>query len=206
MNLKIYPKSPAPRHISILKDILLKDGLIIIPTDSVYAIACGANQPNALKRLIELKGTTLEKSNFSFLFSSLAMVGAYTKPISKDHFKLMNRLLPGPFTFILQSNPQVTKIFPGRKTLGIRIPDNNIPLQLIEELGFPLITTSVHDTDDILEYTTDPELIMRNWEDRVDMIVDGGYGNNEPSTVLDCTNETVTMIRQGIGEIEETKL
>lgn len=203
MKLKIYPKSPAPRHINILKETLDDGGLIIIPTDSVYAIACASNNPDAIKKLASLKNTTVEKSNFSLLFSDLAMVSEYAKSISKDHFKIMNRLLPGPFTFILQSNGTISKIFPGRKTIGIRIPNHNIPINLIEELGVPLIVTSVHDNDEILDYTTDPEVISGNWEGKVDIIVDGGYGNNEPSTVLDCSTETITMIRQGIGELEE---
>ncbi len=203
MKLKIYPKNPAQRHILQIKDVLLKGGLVIIPTDSVYAVACSADQPKAIKKLAQLKGGDSDKSNLSFLFSDLSMIAGYTKPIQKDHYKLMNRLLPGPFTFILPSNGLTNKIFPQRKTIGIRIPENNIPLFLIREMGIPLITTSVHDNDQILEYTTDPKIIIRNWEGKVDMIVDGGYGNNEASTVLDCTGEGITMIRQGIGEIDE---
>jgi tRNA threonylcarbamoyl adenosine modification protein (Sua5/YciO/YrdC/YwlC family) len=203
MKLRMYPKSPAPRHIAILKETLMNGGLIIIPTDSVYAIACAADQPDAIKKMAELKGNSTDPSHFSLLFSDLAMVSEYAKPISKDHYKIMNRVLPGPFTFILPSNGNINKIFPGRKTMGVRIPDNNVPLYIIRELGLPLITTSIHDNDALLDYTTDPELIIRNWEGKVDIIVDGGYGNNEPSTVLDCTGEGVTMIRQGIGELDE---
>lgn len=203
MKLKIYPKSPAPRHISMLKEVLEKGGLVIIPTDSVYAIACAANQPKAIKKLSQLKGNKVDSSNLSFLFSDLSMVSEYTRALNKDHFKIMNRVLPGPFTFILPSSSTVKRIFPNKKTIGVRIPDNNIPLALIKELGIPLISTSLHDEDEILEYTTDPELIAKNWEGRVEMIVDGGYGNNEPSTVLECSDEGITMIRQGIGEIEE---
>lgn len=203
MKLKIYPKSPAPRHIAMLKEVLEKGGLIIIPTDSVYAIACAANQPKAIKKLSQLKGNKVDASNLSFLFSDLSMVSEYTRSVNKDHFKIMNRVLPGPFTFILPSSASVKRIFPNKKTIGVRIPDNNIPLSLIQLLGIPLITTSLHDEDEILEYTTDPELIAKNWEGRVEMIVDGGYGNNEPSTVLECSEEGITMIRQGIGEIED---
>ncbi len=202
MKLKMYPKSPAPRHIHILKETLLKGGVIIIPTDSVYAIACAADQPKAIKKMAQLKGN-IEASHFSLLFADLNMVSEYTKPITKDHFKLMNRVLPGPFTFILSSNSKINRIFPARKTIGVRIPDHNIPLSIIRELGIPLITTSVHDNDEVLDYTTDPELIIHNWEGKVDIIVDGGFGNNEPSTVLDCTNDGITMIRQGIGELDE---
>ncbi len=203
MKIRIYPKSPAPRHISLIKEALMNGGLVIIPTDSVYAIACAANQPEAIKKLAELKGISADKTNLSFLFSDLAMVSEYTKPIDKDHFKIMNRVLPGPFTFIVASNGLVEKIFPGKKTIGIRIPDNNVPLLVVKELGIPLITTSVHDDDEIVEYTTDPDLISQKWEGKVDLIADGGYGNNEPSTVLECTKSGITMIRQGIGEVDE---
>jgi len=203
MRVKIYPKSPAPRHISMLRETLENGGLIIIPTDSVYAIACAANQPEAIKKLASLKSTSVEKANFSFLFADMSMIGDYAKPITNYHFKLMNRVLPGPFTFIIPSNGGVSKIFPNRKTIGIRIPNNNIPRLLIEELGIPLITTSIHDDDKLIDYTTDPEIIEKNWGNKVDVIVDGGYGNNEPSTVLECTSEGITMIRQGIGELDE---
>jgi len=201
MNLRMYPKSPAPRHITILKETLQKGGVIIIPTDSVYALVCAANQPEAIKKMAQLKGT--DPSHFSLLFSDLTMVSEYSKQLNKDHYKLMNRVLPGPFTFILQANGELQKIFPGRKTMGVRVPSNNIPQFLIKELGVPLITTSIHDDDALIDYTTDPELIARNWEGKVDVIVDGGFGNNEPSTVLDCTDDGITMIRQGIGELDE---
>lgn len=201
MNLRMYPKSPAPRHIAILKETLSNGGVVIIPTDSVYALVCAANQPDAIKKMSVLKKA--DPTHFSLLFSDLAMVSEYSKPLNKDHFKIMNRLLPGPFTFILQSNNELQKIFPGRKTMGVRIPSNNIPQFLIAELGVPLITTSIHDDDTLLDYTTDPELIARNWEGKVDVIVNGGFGNNEPSTILDCTDQGITMIRQGIGELDE---
>lgn len=203
MKLRIYPKSPAPRHISQIAEVLNRGGLVIIPTDSVYAVACAANHPKAIEKLAQLKLNS-DKNSLSFLFSSLSMVGEYSKPVSKDHFKLMNRVLPGPFTFILNANQAVQRIFPHRKTIGIRIPDHPLPLEVIEAINFPLITTSVHDQDDVSEYTTDPELISKNWEGKVDLIVDGGYGHNEPSTIIDCTSDTITMIRQGIGEIEES--
>ncbi len=201
MNIRMYPKSPAPRHIAILKETLDNNGLIIIPTDSVYALVCSSEKPEAIKKMALLKGC--DPSHFSLLFSDLAMVSDYSKPINKDHYKLMNRVLPGPFTFILQANGNLQKIFDGRKSLGARIPSNNIPLILIKELGAPLICTSIHDDDALIDYTTDPELIIRNWEGKVDVIVNGGYGNNEPSTILDCTDGGITMIRQGIGELDE---
>lgn len=202
MKLRIYPKSPAPRHISQIAETLRNGGLVILPTDGVYAITCAANQPKAIEKLSKLK-TNRDNQQLSFLFSDLAMVSDYTKPVTKDQYKLMNRVLPGPFTFILNSGGPVHKIFPHRKTIGVRIPDHQIPLGVIHEMGIPLLTASVHDQDDLIEYTTDPELIIRNWEGRADLIVDGGYGNLEPSTVIDCTTDTITMIRQGIGEIDE---
>lgn len=202
MKLRIYPKSPAPRHIHQIVEVLSKGGLVILPTDGVYAIACAADQPKAINTLAQLKSNQ-DKNNLSFLFSDLAMVGVYSRPIGKDHYKLMNRVLPGPFTFILNAGAQVQKIFPQRKTLGVRIPDHLIPLSVIKEIGIPLITTSVHDNDEWFDYTTDPEIIANNWEGKVDLIVDGGYGNIEPSTIIDCTTDTITMIRQGIGEIDE---
>lgn len=202
MKLRIYPKSPAPRHISHIVDTLSQGGLVILPTDGVYAIACAADQPKAIEKLSALKANK-DNHQLSFLFSDLSMLGEYIKPVNKDQYKLMNRVLPGPFTFILNSGGAVNKIFPQRKTIGVRIPDNMVPVSVIREMGIPLLTASVHDDDEWLEYTTDPELITRNWEGKVDLIVDGGYGNLEPSTIIDCTTDTITMIRQGIGEIDE---
>lgn len=203
MKLKVFPKSPAPRHITQVCDVLRSGGLIVLPTDSVYAFACAANQPEGVKKLAALRNIPLEKANFSFIFSDLSMLPEYSRQVSNDAFKLMKRLLPGPFTFILHAGHSVTKIIPQKKTIGIRVPNNMIPRELVRELGAPLLTTSVYDEDAILEYTTDPELIASRWEKQVDLVVDGGYGHNEASTVLDCTGSEVVMIRQGLGELEE---
>ncbi|MBE2247814.1 MAG: threonylcarbamoyl-AMP synthase [Candidatus Competibacteraceae bacterium] len=203
MKIKMYPKSPAPRHVQQAVDVLKEGGVIIIPTDSVYAFACMSTHPNAIKRMAEIKGISVEKANFSFVFSDLSMLGDYARLVSNDAFKLMKRLLPGPFTFILNAGQAVTKMIPSKKTIGIRLPDNKIPVELVRELGVPILTTSVYDDDSILEYTTDPDVIADKYEKIVDLVIDGGFGHNEPSTVLDCSGSEVVLIRQGIGEIEE---
>jgi len=203
MKIKMYPKSPAPRHVQQAVDVLKEGGVIIIPTDSVYAFACMSTHPNAIKRMAEIKGISVEKANFSFVFSDLSMLGDYARLVSNDAFKLMQRLLPGPFTFILNAGQAVTKMIPSKKTIGIRLPDNKIPVELVRELGVPILTTSVYDDDSILEYTTDPDVIADKYEKIVDLVIDGGFGHNEPSTVLDCSGSEVVLIRQGIGEIEE---
>lgn len=204
MKLKAFSKNPAPKHIDQIADILNNSGLVIIPTDGVYAFACRADKPQAIEKLSAVKGQDFNPSKLSFVFSDLSQVGAYTKPLTNATFKLMNRLLPGPFTFILNADNKVGKIFPGKKSIGIRIPQHEIPLSLVRSMGTPILTTSVHDDDEIIEYTTDPEKISAKWENKVDLVVDGGYGNNEPSTVLDCTGKELTMIRQGIGQLEES--
>lgn len=203
MKIKMYPKSPAPRHVQQAVDVLKEGGVIIIPTDSVYAFACMSTHPNAIKRMAEIKGISVEKANFSFVFSDLSMLGDYARLVSNDAFKLMKRLLPGPFTFILNAGQAVAKMIPSKKTIGIRLPDNKIPVELVRELGVPILTTSVYDDDSILEYTTDPDVIADKYEKIVDLVIDGGFGHNEPSTVLDCSGSEVVLIRQGIGEIEE---
>jgi len=203
MKLKVYPKAPAPRHIEQICEVLKAGGIVVLPTDSVYSFACSSDHPDAIKKLAGLKGISVEKANFSFVFSDLSMLASFSKQLSNDAYKLMNRLLPGPFTFILNASSHVGRIIPGKKTIGIRVPDNHVPRELVKALGVPLLTTSVYDDDAILEYTTDPEQIADRWESEVDMVVDGGFGHNEPSTVLDCTGSEVVMIRQGIGELEE---
>lgn len=203
MRLKVYAKSPAPRHISQIVDILKIGGIVIIPTDSVYSFAVDSGNPAAVKKLAALKGIPVERANFSFVFPDLSMLADYTKQVNNNVFKIINRLLPGPFTFILHASSSVGKMIPNKKTIGIRIPDNEISLALVRELGRPVLTSSVYDEDTILEYTTDPGLIADRHENEVDLVVDGGFGHNEASTVLDCTGEEIIMIRKGLGEIEE---
>ncbi|HQO50604.1 MAG TPA: L-threonylcarbamoyladenylate synthase [Bacteroidales bacterium] len=202
MLLKIYPENPSPRHIKMVVDCLKSGGLVIFPTDTVYGLGCSINQPKAVDRIALLKGIKKEKANFSFIFNNLSMLSDFTRPIGNDIFKMMKRNLPGPFTFILESNSNIPKIFQNKKkTIGIRIPDEPIIQTIIEELGHPVMTTSILDDDKMLEYTTDPELIFEDYENIVDLVIDGGYGNNVPSTVVDCTGEDWIIVRQGMGEL-----
>jgi tRNA threonylcarbamoyl adenosine modification protein (Sua5/YciO/YrdC/YwlC family) len=199
----IHPDNPDSRKIRLVVDILNKGGIIIYPTDSVYSLGCSLQKKRAIEKLAQLKGIKLKKANFSIICSDLSHLADYTKPIDRSTYKLLNKNLPGPFTFILTASSQIPKLFDtNRKTIGIRIPDNNIVKAIIEELGHPLVTTSLHDEDDIIEYTTDPSLIEEKWEKLVDGIVDGGYGNNIASTVVDLSDGDVEIVRQGIGELE----
>ncbi len=203
MLTKVYSKAPAPRHIDQIVQVLQEDGLVILPTDSVYCFAVSAHSKLGRERLAALKGKPVEKANLSFMLSDLTSLGTYAKKVSNPVYALMNRLLPGPFTFILQASAEVEKMMPGRKTIGIRVADHKIPAQIIAELGHPLLTMSVHHEDEILAYATDPEEIYRLFADKADLIVDGGFGHNEASTILDCTGTEVVVIRQGIGALEE---
>lgn len=180
----------------------LKDGgVIIFPTDTIYALGCDILRPRAIDRIAQIKGIRKEKANFSFLCHDLSQLSDYTKPISNEVFKLMKSTLPGPFTYILNANNNVPNIFQSKKkTVGIRIPDNKIPLQIIRELGNPIMSTSVHDEDEIIEYSTDPGLIHEKFEKSVDIVIDGGYGDNEPSTIVDCTGDEIVILREGKGK------
>ena len=203
MLLKIYPDNPSEKQIRLVTETLRNGGIVIIPTDSVYGIACDITKPRAIERVAQLKGIKPEKADFSFIFKDISGLSEYTKQISNDSFKVMKKNLPGPFTFILNANNKIPKIFKNKKkTLGIRIPDNNIPKAIVQELGNPILSTSVHDDDEILEYTTDPSLIHDRYENLVDIVIDGGYGNNEASTVADCTGEGIEIIREGVEELE----
>lgn len=200
MLLKIYPENPSPRHIKMVVDCLKSGGLVIFPTDTVYGLGCSINQPKSVDRIALLKGIKKEKANFSFIFNNLSMLSDFTRPIGNDIFKMMKRNLPGPFTFILESNSNIPKIFQNKKkTIGIRIPDEPIIQTIIEELGHPVMTTSILDDDKMLEYTTDPEIIYDNFKDKVDIIIDAGHGGNQASTIVDCTDNEVVILRQGKG-------
>lgn len=199
----IHPKNPDSRKIQLVVDILNKGGIIIYPTDSVYSLGCSLHKKRAIEKLAQLKGLKLKKANFSIICSDLSHLAEYTKPIDRSTYKLLNKNLPGPFTFILKASSQIPKLFDtNRKSIGIRIPDNNIVKAIIEALGHPLVTTSIHDEDEIVEYTTDPSLIEEKWEKLVDGIVDGGYGNNIASTVVDLSEDDVEIVRQGVGVLE----
>ena len=203
MLLKIYDKNPSEKNIRQAASVLEGGGLVIFPTDTIYAIGCNVYSQKALERMARIKGVNPKNANFSFLFYDLSHLSEYTRPISNEVYKLMKRTLPGPYTFILEANSNVPKILGvKKKTVGIRIPDNSIVNEIVKELGRPIITTSIHDPDEIIEYTTDPELIWEKFRDFADIVINGGYGNNEPSTIVDCTGDEITIVRQGLGQLE----
>jgi len=203
MLVKIYPENPNDKEIKKIVEILRKGGIVIYPTDTIYGIGCDINNAKAVEKVARIKGINLKKANLSFICYDLSHISDYTKPLNNHVFKLMKKHLPGPFTFILPANSNVPKLFKNnKKTIGIRVPDNNIIRELVKELGNPILSTSVRDADDIIEYTTDPELIYEKFADQVDVVIDGGYGDNEASTIIDCTTDDLEITRQGKGEIE----
>jgi len=203
MLLKIYPENPSPKHINTVIECLMDGGVIIYPTDTVYAFACHPTKTKALERISKLKGIKKKEAEFSFIFSDLAQLSAVTKGFDKTVFKLMKRNLPGPFTFILEANNSVPKIFNNKKkTIGIRIPDHAVALELVNQLSHPLISSSIHDQDEILEYNTDAEILYDEFHEQVDLVIDGGYGDNQASTVVDCVGGDFEIIRQGKGILE----
>jgi tRNA threonylcarbamoyl adenosine modification protein (Sua5/YciO/YrdC/YwlC family) len=203
MFVRLFDENPNPREIRKIVDVLRKGGLIIYPTDTVYGLGCDITNQKAVEKVARWKGVKIEKSNFSFICSDFSHLSDYTKPISNGIFKLIKKNLPGPFTFILEANNNVPRYFKGKKkTVGIRIPDNNIIREIVSELGNPIVSTSIHDEDEILEYTTDPELINEKYADIADVIVDGGYGELVPSTVVDCTTAEIEILREGKGELK----
>ena len=202
MFLKIHPENPDPKKVKKVTECLKDGGVIIYPTDTVYALGCSLKEHKAFEKVALIKGIKPEKANFSLVCYDLSHLSEYCKPIDNPVFKLMRRTLPGPFTYILNASGNVPKLFKSKKkTVGIRVPNNNIPRHIVKELNNPMISTSVHDEDEILKYTTDPELIYEKYKTRVDLVIDGGYCNNEASTIIDCTSDEPEVIRQGIGEI-----
>lgn len=200
MFLQIHPDNPNPRLIKKVIDCLNSGGIIIYPTDTVYGLGCDIYNKKAVERIAQVKGIKKEKANFSFICSDLSHISDFTRPISNETYKLMRKHLPGPFTFILDANNKVPKLFQSKKkTVGIRIPDNNIIRTIVEEFGHPIMSTSVYDEDEIIEYTTDPELIYEKYQNIADIVIDGGYGDNEASTIVDCTQNETLIIRQGKG-------
>jgi len=201
MLVKIYEENPSPREIQRVVDVLKNGGLIIYPTDTVYGIGCDILNARAVEKVARLKKVAIEKSNFSFICSDLSHLADFCRPISNQTFKLIKHYLPGPYTFILNANNNVPKYFKGKKkTVGIRVPDNKVILEIVRVLGNPILSTSVHDDDEIIDYTTDPELIHEKFKDSVDLVIDNGYGGNIPSTVIDCTDDVPVIIRKGKGE------
>ncbi|GET21320.1 L-threonylcarbamoyladenylate synthase [Prolixibacter denitrificans] len=204
MLIRIYDENPNQRDILKVVEVLRNGGVIVYPTDTIYGIGCDITQPKAVERVARLKNLKPEKADFSFICHDLSHISDFSKPISNPVFKMMKKNLPGPFTFIIQANSQVPKMFKNRKkSVGVRVPDNNIIREIVRELGNPVMSTSVRDEDEILEYTTDPELIEEKFGDLVDLVIDGGYGDNIPSTVVDCTGDVPEIVRQGKGELIE---
>ncbi len=203
MLLSIHPETPALRQILKVVEILRAGGIIIYPTDTVYGLGCDIFNQKGIERIAQIKKLDIEKAHFSFICYDLSNISEYTKQIDNHIFKIMKKNLPGPFTFILPANNNVPKILKSKKkTIGIRIPDNNIVREIVKELGNPIITTSVIAADDIIEYSTDPELIHEEYKDIVDLVIDGGYGNNVASSIIDCTSDEIEIIREGMQELQ----
>ncbi len=203
MLLRIFPENPNQGRIRKVVDSLEAGGIIIYPTDTVYAMGCDVRANKSIEKIARFKGLNPDKPDLSLIFHDMSQLSEYTVIRDNNLFKLLKRNLPGPFTFIVKANNQIPKMFKNRKkTVGIRIPKNNIILEIVRELGRPVITTSIHDQDEILEYTTDPELIHEKFRDFADIVIDGGYGRNEASTIIDCTGDGPEIIRQGLGVLE----
>ena len=200
--IKIYEDKPSEAAIKKVVDVLRNGGLVIYPTDTVYGLGCDITNSRALEKIAKIKGIKLEKANFSFVCSDLSNISDYVKQIDTATFKILKRALPGPYTFILPGNNDLPKEFRKKKTVGIRVPDNNIVIQIVKQLGNPIVSTSIHDEDEVLEYSTDPELIFEKWQNRVDMVIDGGYGDNVASTVIDLSGYEPEVIREGKGSID----
>lgn len=200
MLVKIYPENPNPREIDKVVHVLQDGGLVIYPTDTVYAIGCDALNVRAVEKICRMKGINPQKSDLSIICYDLSNISEYAK-VNNAVFKLMKKNLPGPFTFILPTSNELPKIYKNRREVGIRVPDNPIIRTLVKELGNPILTMSVHDEDDVIEYSTDPELIHEKYENQVDIVIDGGYGGMEPSTVVNCTTDEFDILRQGKGEL-----
>ncbi|MEJ7778675.1 MAG: L-threonylcarbamoyladenylate synthase [Daejeonella sp.] len=203
MLIKIYPENPNEKTIQQVVDVLKKGGIIIYPTDTVYGLGCDISNPRAIERICKIRGINPEKSNFSFICYDLSHISDYTKPIDNETYRILKKALPGPFTFIFNASKNVPKLLSSnKKTVGIRVPDNNIARCIVKMLENPIISTSIHDDDEIMEYSTDPELIHEKYEDLVDLVIDGGYGDNEASTVVDCSMGEFEIVRQGKGDLD----
>ncbi|EGV42753.1 threonylcarbamoyl-AMP synthase [Bizionia argentinensis JUB59] len=200
--IRIYEENPNPKEIKRVVDVLKRGGLIIYPTDTVYGLGCDITNVKALEKIARIKGVKLEKSNFSFICHDLSNLSDYVKQIDSATFKILKRALPGPYTFILPGAKSLPSVFKKKKTVGIRVPSNNIALEIVKQLGNPIISTSIRDDDSVLEYTTDPELILEKWNNLVDLVIDAGYGDNVASTVIDLSEETPIIVREGKGSLE----
>jgi tRNA threonylcarbamoyl adenosine modification protein (Sua5/YciO/YrdC/YwlC family) len=200
--LKLYEDYNSEKDLKKVVDILRNGGIIIYPTDTVYGLGCDITKTRALERIAKIKGVKLEKANFSFICHDLSNLSDYAKQIDTSTFKILKRALPGPYTFILPGSSTLPKEFKRKATVGIRVPDNNIIREIVKLLGNPIVSTSIYDEDEILEYSTDPELIYEKWQEKVDLVIDGGYGDNTPSTIIDLTGDNPEVIRVGKGSLD----
>jgi len=200
--IKIYPENPHPNRIAETVDILRNGGLVIYPTDTVYGLGAAISKPRAIEKLAQIKGVKPQSAPFTLLFHSLSQMSDYIKQIDTPTFKIIKRATPGPYTFILPATHRLPKIFQKRKTIGFRIPDNPVLLEILRELGEPVVNISIKDEDEIIEYTTDPELIYEKWRNRVDAVVDGGILERIPSTVIDLTGDEPVVVREGKGPVD----
>lgn len=200
--IKIYEDKPSEAAIDKVVKVLKDGGLVIYPTDTVYGLGCDITNTKALERIAKIKGIKLEKANFSFVCSDLSNISDYVRQIDTSTFKLLKRALPGAYTFILPGNNNLPKEFKKKTTVGIRVPNNAIALEIVRKLGNPIVSTSIYDEDDVIEYTTDPELIFEKWQNLVDLVIDGGYGDNQPSTIIDLSGDEPVLIRAGKGDID----
>ncbi len=200
--IKIYEDKPSEAAIKKVVEVLRNGGLVIYPTDTVYGLGCDITNSRALEKIAKIKGIKLEKANFSFVCSDLSNLSDYVKQIDTSTFKILKRALPGPYTFILPGNNDLPKEFRKKKTVGIRVPDNNIAREIVKLLGNPIVSTSIHDEDEVIEYSTDPELIFEKWQNKVDLVIDGGYGDNVASTIIDLTGYEPEVVREGKGSLD----
>ncbi len=198
--IKLYEDKPNEANVARVVKVLREGGLVIYPTDTVYGLGCDIMNSRALERIARIKGIKIEKANFSFVCADLSHLSDYVKQIDTTTFKILKRCLPGPYTFVLPGNNKLPREFKKRDTVGIRVPDNNIALEIVRQLGNPIVSTSIHDEDEVLEYSTDPELIFEKWQNLVDMVIDGGYGGNEPSTIIDLSGYEPVVVREGKGD------
>lgn len=200
--VKIYPDNPNLKELKKITNAMRDGALVIYPTDTVYGLGCDITNKGALEKIAKIKGVKLEKANLSFICESLSNLSDHVSQIDNSTFKLLKRNLPGPFTFILPGSNRLPNVFKKKKTVGIRIPDNSIAIELVRELGNPIVSTSIRDEDEVIEYTTDPSLIVEKWEHLVDYVIDGGYGDNVASTIVDLTGDEPEIVREGKGELQ----
>ena len=200
--IKIYEDKPNEAAIAKVVKVLKEGGLVIYPTDTVYGLGCDITNTKALERIAKIKGVKLDKANFSFVCHDLSNISDYVRQIDTATFKILKRALPGPYTFILPGNNNLPKEFKKKTTVGIRVPNNAIALEIVKQLGNPIVSTSIHDDDDVIEYTTDPELIFEKWQNLVDLVIDGGYGDNVGSTIIDLSGDEPVVLREGKGSLD----